>query len=86
MVSVREGARIENPRDYESRSVQQLRSLLEAGSPTQKDPRRQNFYEVDGNRETFYIHISPVTGNVVLLAVWSRQPEGCCLGSEQLVA
>ena len=86
MIQVKEGARIENPRKYESGAVEHLRNLLEVGIPAQRDPRRVNFYEIESNYETYYIHVSPVSGNVVLLAKWLRQPLDCCLSSVHLVA
>lgn len=86
MIQVKEGAKIENPRGYEPGAVQQLRYLLEVGSPAQRDPHRENFYEVDGNGETFYIHISPISGNLVLLAKWLRQSQDCCFSSGRHVA
>jgi hypothetical protein len=86
MIQIKEGARIENPRDYESGAVEGLRHLLEVGSPTQRDPHRENFYEIEGNCETYYVHLSPISGNVVLLAKWLRQPQGCCLSAIHLVA
>lgn len=86
VVLVKQGARIENPREYERGAVEHLRHLLEIGSPAQRDPRRQNFYDIDGNSETYYVHISPITGHVVLLAKWLRQSEDCCLSSGHLVA
>ncbi len=66
---------IENPRKYETRVIEQLRRLLLAGQPAEPDPRRAHFYEVHGEEQTYYIHVSPVSGNAVLLAKWSRQPE-----------
>jgi hypothetical protein len=86
MIQIKEGVRIENPREYELGAVESLRLLLEMGSPTQSDPRRENFYEVEGNSETYYIHVSPVSGNVVLLAKWLRQSQECCLSTGNLVA
>ena len=86
MIQVREGARIENPREYESGAIKHLRQLLEAGSPAQLDARRENFYEIEGCCENYYIHISPVSGNVVLLAKWLRQSEDCCLGAGHFIA
>jgi len=86
MIQVKEGARIENPREYEPGAVQQLRRLLEVGSPALRDAHRENFYEIEGQSETYYIHISPISGNVVLLAKWLRQPQDCCLSSGHLVA
>ena len=86
MIQVKEGARIENPREYDSGAVESLRQLLEMGGPVQRDPHRENFYEVEGNHETYYIHVSPVSGNVVLLAKWLRQLQKCCLSTGDLVA
>jgi len=86
MIQIKEGARIENPRKYEPGEVEHLRHLLAAGSPSQRDPHRENFYEVEGHSETFYIHISPISGNVVLLAKWLRQSQDFCLGSGRLIA
>jgi hypothetical protein len=86
MLPLKEGARIENPRAYEVDAIHQLRCLLDTGSPATRDPRRENFYEIEGNGETFYIHVSPVSGNVVLLAKWLRQSQDCCVGSGHFVA
>lgn len=86
MSQIRAVGTIENPRKYDQESVEQLQQLLKTGRPAQRDPRRVNFYEIDGHEETFYIHVSPVSGNVVLLAKWNRQLEGCCLDSDRAVA
>jgi hypothetical protein len=86
MIQVKEGARIENPREYEGVAVESLRQVLEMGGPVQNDPHRENFYEVEGHNETYYIHVSPVSGNVVLLAKWLRQSQQCCLAAENLLA
>jgi len=86
VIQVKEGARIENPREYESGAVEHLQQLLEAGSPAQRDPQRENFYEIEANCENYYIHISPISGNVVLLAKWLRKSEDCCLGAGHFIA
>jgi hypothetical protein len=86
MFQIRKGVRIENPREYESAAVKNLQLLLESGSLVQRDPQRDNFYEIEGIGETYYIHLSPVTGNVILLAKWLRQSEECCLSARDLVA
>jgi len=77
-IQLKEGASIENPREYAAHAVEQLRQLLAAGNPAQPDPRRQNFYDIEGKDETYYIHVSPITGNIVLLARWIREAEECC--------
>jgi hypothetical protein len=70
--------RIENPRSYQPDVVDGLRQSLNGGDHARRDSRRENFYEVDGRDETYYIHVSPVTGNVVLLAKWARRQPVCC--------
>jgi hypothetical protein len=84
MIQIKGGAQIENPRQYEPGAVEHLRHLLEVGGPAERDPARDNFYEVEGNSETYYIHLSPISGNVVLLAKWLRQSQDCCLTSVSL--
>ena len=86
MIQLKDGTRIENPREYDDVAIEDLRHLLRARIPANPDPRRENFYEIKGPGETFYIHVSPVSGNVVLLAKWLRQLDECCVGSDQLVA
>jgi hypothetical protein len=86
MIQVKSGAQIENPREYGCGPVEHLRHLLALGSPAQRDPNRENFYEIEGMSESYYIHISPLSGNVVLLARWLREPEDCCLSSGRLAA
>jgi hypothetical protein len=76
-VQIQEGVVIENPRKYDSGAIENLRRLLQSGTAAERDPRRENFYEVDGNEESYYIHVSPISGNVVLLARWNTQPDGC---------
>jgi hypothetical protein len=68
-----EQSKIEDPRNYGNDIINELRGLLMAGKCAQRDPRRQHFYELSSNRHTFYIHISPVNRDVVLLARWTRK-------------
>jgi hypothetical protein len=86
MIQMKEGARIENPRKYEFGAVENLRLLLEVGIPAQPDPQRNDFYEIEHGSEIYYIHVSPINGNVVLLAKWLRQSEECCLSTRDLIA
>jgi hypothetical protein len=81
-----EVANIENPREYASQEVEDLRDLLLAGGEVERDPRRKHFYNLEGDKSAFYIHISPITGNVMLLAKWSRQPSDCYVAAEHLVS
>ncbi|MGH9679247.1 MAG: hypothetical protein ACRD4Y_04795 [Candidatus Acidiferrales bacterium] len=81
-----ENARIENPRQYSIHAVEDLRHLLLSGSQAERDPRRENFYNLEGEKSAFYIHISPFTGTVTLLARWGRHPSECYAGTEHLFA
>lgn len=69
---------IRNLRNHSPEAVEELCALLTAGAPARPDPRRKNFYEVDAGSRVFYIHLTPHTGKVMLLAVWDgeRRSEG----------
>jgi hypothetical protein len=86
MLKFNQGVKVENPRAYETAAVEHLQRLLHAGSPAEPDPKRENFYKIETQRETFYIHVSPVSGNVVLVAKWIRQAQECYAESRQLAA
>ncbi|MGH9775941.1 MAG: hypothetical protein ACRD50_13450 [Candidatus Acidiferrales bacterium] len=64
--------KIEDPRNHPAETVAKLRELLEAGARVHPDPKRANFFELEHGPDVFYIHVSPVNGNVVLLATWKR--------------
>jgi hypothetical protein len=61
---------IKNLRNHSLETVEELRGLLSRGATASLDPRRKNFYELDGGSHVFYIHLSPTSGKVMLLAVW----------------
>lgn len=63
---------IDNLRHYPAETVEELRGLLSAGALAQADPHRANFYELETGSHAFYIHVSPGTGKVLLLAAWSK--------------
>jgi hypothetical protein len=79
LLQISEQIRIEDPRQYGSEAVNNLRNLLLAGGCGQRDPHRENFYEIENEGQTFYIHVSPINGEVVLLAKWSKSPKENCL-------
>ena len=83
---MRKIANIENPREYAADAVEDLRHLLLAGGQAERDPRREHFYNVEGDKSAYYIHVSPITGNVILLAKWSRQTSDCYFTAGHLVA
>lgn len=65
---------IRNLRNHSWQEVEELRALLDAGASARPDPRRKNFYELDGGSRTFYIHLTPATRKIMLLAVWRNVP------------
>lgn len=63
---------IENLGHYPAENVEKLRAMLAAGALAHADQRRENFYEIENGARVYWIHVSPVSGHVVLLAVWDR--------------
>jgi hypothetical protein len=61
---------IDNLQNYPAEVVDQLRKLLVEGVSARQDPRRKNFYDVEHADRAFFIHLSPLTGKVILLAMW----------------
>ncbi len=61
---------IENLRNYPAELVDKLGALLAAGVQAHADPRRKNFYDVENGSRVFFIHVSPISGKVMLLATW----------------
>src|SRR5579871_1979507 len=69
---------IDNLRNYPEHLVSRLAAVLCAGAVAQPDPRRKGFYDVADGDRVFFIHLSPVSGKVWLLASWVAekiQPE-----------
>ncbi len=64
---------IENLRNYPAEVLAELRQLLTNGSAAVPDPRRKDFYELEGETRGFYIHVSPITGRVLLLGSWLKR-------------
>jgi len=66
-------AQIEDLGNHPRETVAALRSLLTGGASTIADPKRRGFYEVESDSVVYYIHVSPVTGKVLLLATWQNE-------------
>ena len=81
-----EQTRIEDPRQYGAEVVNDLRNFLIVGGFAQSDPRRANFYELETGDHTFYIHISPINGEVTLLARWLSDSKVACASAAHFVA
>ena len=66
---------IEDPRGHSPEIVAWLRQALASGVPAVPEARRPGFFEVHADEQVFYIHVSPVTQRITLLATWSCEPE-----------
>ena len=78
--------RIDNPREYSTQTVEDLHVVLRLGGQARRDSQRENFYELEGPNASFYIYVSPITGNIVLLARWLRQSQEACIDEVNMVA
>src|SRR5580658_4661126 len=65
---------IDNLRRYPQEIVERLAKVLREGAVAVADPRRKDFYDLADGDRSFFIHISPVTGHVWLLATWVARP------------
>jgi hypothetical protein len=86
VLQMNERSRIEDPRNYGADVVNDLRNLLTVGGPAQRDPHRENFFEIENSGHTFYIHISPINGDVMLLARWLSSPQDTCIAAAHVAA
>ncbi len=66
---------IEDMRNHSEATVLALRDVLSSGATVVPDPKRRGFYEVHSDVLVYYIHVSPVRGNILLLATWPNQSE-----------
>jgi hypothetical protein len=64
---------IEDLGNHPTETVAALRGLLAGRANTIPDPKRKGFYEIESDSAVYYIHVSPVTGKVLLLATWQNE-------------
>jgi hypothetical protein len=64
---------IRDLRNHPAETLETLRRLLAGGVRVEADPKRPDFYELQHGPEVFYIYVSPVTGQILLLATWSNE-------------
>jgi hypothetical protein len=67
---------VDNARNYPAEIIRELEQLLLTGGPAFPDSRRKGFYDLKSHERTFFIHISPITGRVLLLATWIHSANG----------
>ena len=64
------GVEIEDVLGHPAEMVEDLRAGLADGARMLADPKRAGFYEVRGGQLTYYVHVIPASGKVLLLAAW----------------
>ena len=62
--------------DYLARPGLSLLGEADAAVEWIADPKRNGFYEIESDAVVYYIHVSPVTGKVLLLATWQNEVVG----------
>jgi hypothetical protein len=77
---------IDNLRNYPAEAVDQLGKLLVEGASAREDPPRKNFYDAEHADQAFFIHVSPSSGRVMLLATWERLLRAGFAGFEEVTA
>jgi hypothetical protein len=65
---------IEDLGNHSLEAVRGLRACLAAQPKLMRDPKRKNLFELQGCSSIYYIHVSPVSGKVSLLATWPSEP------------
>lgn len=66
---------IEDLRNHSAETVLALRDILCNGATIIPDPKRRGFYEVQSEALVYYVYVSPINGNILLLATWPNEPE-----------
>ncbi|HXX45599.1 MAG TPA: hypothetical protein VEJ38_12785 [Candidatus Acidoferrales bacterium] len=66
---------IDDPRNHSAETVLALQDILSNGATLIPDSKRRGFYEVHSDALVYYIHVSPASGNILLLATWPNQSE-----------
>lgn len=64
---------IEDLRNHPAQTINMLRDLLLSGAQVTPDPKRAGFYELEHGSTVYYIHVSPTSGKILLLATWPSE-------------
>jgi hypothetical protein len=67
---------IEDMGRHPAEALRGLRACLAAQSKMVPDPKRKSLFELQGCSSVYYVHISPVSGKISLLATWPSEPAG----------
>jgi hypothetical protein len=61
---------IEDLGNHPAETLMKLQDGLIGGVTVTPDPKRTGFYEFESDSIVYYIHVSPVSGTIFLLATW----------------
>jgi len=64
---------IADPRGHSPETLRRLRQALASGAPAAPDARRVDFFEIQDGDQVFYIHVSPASHKITLLATWAHE-------------
>lgn len=73
VLTIEPALEIEAPRNHSLETQERLRQLLDSGASARPDPKRPDFFEIEGDTQVFYVHTVKATSKVTLLAVWDRE-------------
>jgi hypothetical protein len=73
--AIARNATIHDPRKHSPEVLERLRQAVVSDAPAVPESNRPGFYEIYADECVFYIHLSPITKDVTLLAIWSCEPE-----------
>ena len=65
---------IEDIGSHPAEVLRGLRACLAAKSQLVPDPKRTSLFEVQGCSSVYYVHVSPISGKISLLATWPSEP------------
>lgn len=88
-VNFGEQLEIQDSGNHAASTLISLGILLAGAVNVTPDPKRAGFYEVQSHSTVYYIHVSPVTGIIYLLATWENvavHSLKCHSTSKQMVA
>jgi hypothetical protein len=69
----KETGKIRDGRGHAPEVLRRFQMLLRNGAAINSDPKRPDFFELQSRDEVFYFYLSPITGDVLLLAVWGPE-------------
>ena len=64
---------IEDLRYHPTELIVELQNLVASCAQAIPDPKHPDLYEIKSDTHVFYVHISPVSGKILLVATWPAE-------------